>query len=321
MARAFVFPGQGSQSVGMGREISEAFSVAKLVFEEVDDALNQKLSRIIFEGPEEELTLTENAQPAIMATSIAVLRVLEQQGGLDISKAAKFVAGHSLGEYTALTAAKAMDLSECAKLLKLRGQAMQLAVPEGLGAMAAIIGIDPKDAKRLAEAAAGNEVCDVSNDNAPGQIVLSGDEGAINRAIALASEFGAKKAVKLNVSAPFHCRLMLSAANRMKDALVSANLKSPVVPVISNVTAQAVSDVDSIRDLLVDQVTGMVRWRESVEQMVSDGVSEFVEIGHGKVLAGMIRRISKDSSMFSIESAKDIESFLRESENSLKAVA
>lgn len=310
MSRAFVFPGQGSQAVGMGRALSEASAVARAVFEEVDDALQQRLSRLMFEGPEDELTLTENAQPAIMAASIAALRVLEQEGGVRLADKAAFVAGHSLGEYSALCAAGSLTLAQTAKLLRLRGQAMQAAVPVGVGAMAALLGMDLPEAQAAAEEAAQGEVCAAANDNAPGQVVVSGHRTAVERAIEIAKSRGAKRAIMLPVSAPFHCALMAPAAAEMEKALADAEIRAPFVPLVANVTAAAVSGPDEIRRLLVEQVTGMVRWRESVSAMVGYGVDQFVEFG-GKVLGPMIKRIEKDATATSLVSMDDIEAFLK----------
>lgn len=311
MTRAFVFPGQGSQAVGMGRELAEAFEVARLTFEEVDDALNQRLSRLMFEGPEADLTLTENAQPALMAVSVAVLRVLRDQGGLDLSKHAAFVAGHSLGEYSALCAAGAFTLADTARLLKLRGQAMQKAVPVGQGAMAALLGAELEQAQAIASDAAQNEVCAVANDNSSGQVVISGHAEAIDRAILIAAERGLKRTVRLPVSAPFHCPLMQPAADAMAEALAAVTIGAPAVPVVANVTASAVSDPNEIRRLLVEQVTGMVRWRESVLYMKEQGVDTLVELGSGKVLSGLAKRIDKELAGTSVQGPADVESFLK----------
>jgi [acyl-carrier-protein] S-malonyltransferase len=305
--RAFIFPGQGSQSVGMGSALAEASRAAKDVFDEVDEALGQNLFRIMREGPDDELKLTENAQPAIMAHSIAVLRAW----GVDLASVASFVAGHSLGEYSALCAAGSFDLSTTAKLLKLRGQAMQAAVPVGQGAMAALLGADLPMARRIAEAAAQGEVCTVANDNDPSQVVISGNKGAIDRAVEMAKEFGAKRAVPLPVSAPFHCPLMQKAAEAMSDALSYVLVQQQSVPVFANVTASAESDPDTIRKLLVEQVTGMVRWRESVANMFETGVDEFVEIG-GKVLGSMVKRIVPDAKVTSVVTIEDIEALAKE---------
>jgi [acyl-carrier-protein] S-malonyltransferase len=305
--RAFIFPGQGSQSVGMGSALAEASRAAKDVFDEVDEALGQNLFRIMREGPEDELKLTENAQPAIMAHSTAVLRAW----GVDLGHVASFVAGHSLGEYSALCAAGAFDLATTAKLLKLRGQAMQAAVPVGQGAMAALLGADLPMARRIAEAAAQGEVCTVANDNDPSQVVISGDKAAIDRAVEMAKEFGAKRAVPLPVSAPFHCPLMQPAAEAMSDALSYVVVDDPKVPVFANVTAQPERDPDTIRNLLVEQVTGMVRWRESVGNMFDAGVEEFVEIG-GKVLGPMVKRIAPDAKVTSVISIENVEALAKE---------
>ncbi|CAO3355884.1 ACP S-malonyltransferase [Azospirillum melinis] len=311
MTRAFVFPGQGSQAVGMGRELAEAFEVARHTFEEVDDALNQRLSRLMVEGPEADLTLTENAQPALMAVSVAVMRVLASEGGVDLSKHATFVAGHSLGEYSALCAAGAFSLGDTARLLKLRGQAMQKAVPVGKGAMAALLGADLDQAQAIAADAAQGEVCSIANDNSVGQVVISGSADAIDRAIALAAERGLKRSVRLPVSAPFHCSLMQPAADAMAEALANVTISAPVVPVVANVTASAVSDPNAIRRLLVEQVTGMVRWRECVLYMKEQGVERLVEVGSGKVLAGLTKRIDKDMAAVSVGTPADVESFLK----------
>lgn len=311
MTKAFIFPGQGSQTVGMGKAMAENFEAARLVFEEVDDALGQKLSKIIFEGPEDVLTLTENGQPAIMATSMAVFRVLQKECGLDLAKAAKFVAGHSLGEYTALCAAGALNLSDTARLLRLRGQAMQKAVPVGQGAMAAILGPELDVVAKIAEEAAQGEVCAVANDNSPGQAVISGHKAAIDRACELAKAAGAKRALPLAVSAPFHCSLMQPAADAMAEALAKTDLKAPVVPVVANVTVEAVTNPATIRELLVRQVTGRVRWTESVLYMKAQGVTETVEIGNGKVLSGLTRRIDKELAASNISEPGDLDNFAK----------
>lgn len=308
---AFVFPGQGSQSVGMGKALADAFAEAREVFEEVDDALNQKLSKVMFEGPEEELRLTENAQPALMAASLAVMRVLRKQGKLDLAKSAKFVAGHSLGEYSALCAAGSFGVAEAAKLLRIRGTAMQQAVPVGIGAMAALIGVEWEVAQEIATEAAQGEVCSAANDNAPGQVVISGHVGAIDRAIALAAAKGFKRSVKLPVSAPFHCPLMQPAAEAMRKALSDARILPPCVPVVANVTAEAVSDPSIVRDLLVRQVTGSVRWRESVLYMKAQGVVRLVECGAGTVLAGLARRIDKEMQTLSLSGPQEIEEYIK----------
>jgi len=309
--RAFLFPGQGSQSVGMGAVLAEASRAARDVFGEVDEALGQNLFRLMKEGPEEDLKLTENAQPAIMAHSLAVFRALTKEGGVELEKAASFVAGHSLGEYSALCAAGSFDLATAAKLLKLRGQAMQAAVPVGEGAMAALLGADLPMARRIAESAAQGEVCTVANDNDPSQVVLSGHKGAIDRAIEMAKEFGAKRAVPLPVSAPFHCPLMQPAAEAMRDALSYVVVEQPAVPVVANVTADPVTDPDTIRALLIDQVVGMVRWRESIANIAEAGVEEFVELG-GKVLGPMVKRIAPDATVTSVVSIDDIETLAKE---------
>ena len=309
--RAFIFPGQGSQAVGMGAALAEASRTAADTFREVDEALGQNLFRLMREGPEDELKLTENAQPAIMAHSLAVYRALTKDGGVDLTKAASFVAGHSLGEYSALCAAGSFDLATTAKLLKLRGQAMQQAVPVGQGAMAALLGADLALAQKIAEAAAQGEVCTVANDNDPSQVVISGHKGAIDRAIEIAKEMGAKRAVALPVSAPFHCPLMQPAAEAMRDALSYVVVETPSVPLYANVTAQPETDPDTIRNQLVDQVTGMVRWRESVGNMAAVGVEEFVEIG-GKVLGSMVKRIAPDAKVTSVVTIDDIEALAKE---------
>jgi [acyl-carrier-protein] S-malonyltransferase len=309
--RAFIFPGQGSQSVGMGKALAEASQAARDTFAEVDEALGQHLFRLMTEGPEDQLTLTENAQPAIMAHALAVFRAMTNEGGVSLTKAAGFVAGHSLGEYSALCAAGALDLATTARLLKLRGQAMQAAVPVGEGAMAALLGADLEKAEAIAAAAAQGEVCTVANDNDPSQVVISGKRSAIERAVGLAKEHGAKRAVLLPVSAPFHCPLMLPAAERMAEALEGTDLKSPQVPVFANVIAARVDDPDRIRELLVEQVTGMVRWRESVQEMVAAGVEEFVELG-GKVLGPMVKRTAPDVKVTSVLTIDDIEALAKE---------
>jgi [acyl-carrier-protein] S-malonyltransferase len=308
MGRAFIFPGQGSQAVGMGKALAEASAAARDVFEEVDDALGQKLSTLMFEGPEDQLTLTENAQPAIMAASIAALRVLEVEGGLRLADKADYVAGHSLGEYSALCAGGALTLAQTARLLKRRGQAMQAAVPVGEGAMAALLGLDLELAQAAAAEAAQGEVCSAANDNAPGQVVISGHKAAVERAIEIAKAKGAKRAILLPVSAPFHCALMAPAADAMEKALAEAQVQALFVPLVANVTAAPVGSPDDIRRLLVEQVTGMVRWRESVSAMTSLGVTAFVECG-GKVLGPMIKRIEPDAATVSLVTMADIEAF------------
>lgn len=304
--RAFLFPGQGSQSVGMGKALAEASATARELFEEVDEALGQNLARLMSEGPIEELTLTENAQPAIMANALAAFRV----AGIDVAKA-DFVAGHSLGEYSALAAARALDVSTTARLLKLRGQAMQQAVPVGEGAMAALLGANLEIARAVAEAAAEGEVCTVANDNDPGQVVISGHRGAVERALEIAREKGAKRAVLLPVSAPFHSPLMEPAAHAMEQALGDAEIAPPAVPLYANVTAAPVRDPAEIRRLLVEQVTGLVRWRESVAAMAEAGVTHFVEFG-GKVLSPMVKRIVPDAKVASVVTPDDIDALLKE---------
>lgn len=309
--RAFIFPGQGSQSVGMGKALADASPAAREVFQEVDDALGQKLFQLMTEGPEDQLTLTENAQPAIMANAIATLRVLEKEGGVTLASKADYVAGHSLGEYSALCAAGAFDLATTARLLKTRGQAMQAAVPVGVGAMAALLGADIDTAQKLADAAAEGEVCTVANDNDPSQVVISGHKGAVERAVALVKDYGIKRGVLLPVSAPFHCPLMQPAADAMAEALGANPPAAPLVPVVANVTASPVSDADSIRDLLVQQVTGRVRWRESVAAMEDIGVGQYVEFG-GKVLGPMVKRsASGEVEVTSVISMDDIEALLK----------
>ncbi len=311
MVHAFVFPGQGSQAVGMGRALADASPAAREVFEEVDDALGQRLSRLMFEGPEDELTLTENAQPAIMANAIAVLRVLEREGGMRLTDKATYVAGHSLGEYSALCAAGSLSLADTARLLRLRGRAMQAAAPVGEGAMAALLGLDLEPAQAAAAEAAQGEVCAAANDNAPGQVVVSGHKAAVERAIQIAAGRGAKRSVLLPVSAPFHCSLMAPAAKAMSEALANVDLRVPMLPVVANVTAAAVTDPQEIRRLLVEQVTGRVRWRESVLFMKGQGVDQLVELGAGKVLGGLAKRIDKDVSAVSIGAPAEIDSFLK----------
>jgi [acyl-carrier-protein] S-malonyltransferase len=309
--RAFIFPGQGSQSVGMGAALSGASRAARDVFEQVDEALGQNLFRLMRDGPDDELRLTENAQPAVMVNAMAVFAALTREGNVELVKAAQFVAGHSLGEYSALCAAGSFDLATTAKLLKLRGQAMQAAVPVGVGAMAALLGADVELAQRIADAAAQGEVCTVANDNDPSQVVLSGHKGAIDRAIEMAKEMGAKRAVPLPVSAPFHCPLMQPAAEAMQDALSYVVLDDPAVPVYANVTAAPETDPDRIRSLLVDQVTGMVRWRESVAAMAEAGVDEFIELG-GKVLGPMVKRTAPEVKVTSVVTIADLEALAKE---------
>ena len=308
--KAFVFPGQGSQTPGMGKELAEAFPAAKLVFEEVDDALGQKLSKIIFEGPDTELNMTENTQPALMAVSLAVVRILQQAKPDLITPArCKFVAGHSLGEYSALTAAGSFTIADAAKLLKTRGQAMQKAVPAGVGAMAAILGLELPDVAAIAKEASTNEIVAAANDNSFGQVVVSGHKAAVEKAVALATAKGAKRAIILPVSAPFHCSLMKPAADAMQAALANINLAAPAVPLIANVIADQVTDPARIKQLLVEQVTGMVRWRESVLYMKAQGITEVIELGAGKVLSGLTKRIDAELTGRSVNSPKDIEEF------------
>ena len=304
MARAFVCPGQGAQSIGMGKALAEAYVESKQVFEEVDDALGESLSKLIWEGDINVLTLTENAQPALMATSLAAARALTREGmGVET---ANYVAGHSLGEYSALAIAGALSIADAARLLRTRGKAMQAAVPVGVGAMAALLGLDFETASQVAKQAAGDEVCEAANDNDPAQVVVSGHKAAVERAVELAKEHGAKRAVLLPVSAPFHCSLMSPAAAVMKEALSEATIISPSVPVVSNVKAQAVSDPDEIRELLIQQITGSVRWRESVMWMAQNDVSEIWEIGAGKALSGMVRRIDREVECKNIAIPEDI---------------
>jgi len=308
--RAFIFPGQGSQAVGMGVALADASRAARDVFEQVDEALGQNLFRLMRDGPDDELRLTENAQPAIMANSMAVYVALTRDGGVELTKAADFVAGHSLGEYSALCAAGTFNLATTARLLKLRGQAMQAAVPVGVGAMAALLGADVELAQRVADAAAEGEICTVANDNDPSQVVISGHKDAIDRAIAMAKDMGAKRAVLLPVSAPFHCPLMQPAADAMDKALGETSFAAPAVPLYANVTAAPEIDPDVIRQLLVEQVTGMVRWRESVANMANAGVEEFVELG-GKVLGPMVKRIAPDAQVTSVVTIEDVEALAR----------
>ncbi|MFA5593156.1 MAG: ACP S-malonyltransferase [Micavibrio sp.] len=314
MSRAFIFPGQGSQFVGMGKDLAASFTEAKEVFEEVDDALSQKLSRLMFEGPEADLNLTENTQPALMAHSMAVAKILRKQGGFQFENICSFMAGHSLGEYSALTCSGAFELAQTARLLKIRGKAMQRAVPVGVGAMAAILGLDLPEVLEVAKKATADStkemVCQAANDNSTGQIVVSGHAAAVQLAIDYAAEAGAKKAVLLPVSAPFHCSLMAPAAQEMAYALADSVIRPPFVPVVSNVTAKAVAEPSDIRRLLVDQITGMVRWRESVQWMKEQGVTEMVELGAGKVLSGLIRRIDKDIACESVGTPEGIEALI-----------
>ncbi len=312
MTRAFVFPGQGAQFIGMGKDLAENFVQAREIFQEVDDALSQKLSAMMFDGEQNDLNLTENTQPALMAMSMAVVNVLEKQGGISLKDHCSFVAGHSLGEYCALTAAGVITLSDCAQLLKLRGTSMQKAVPVGVGSMAAILGLDFDAVEQIAKDAAGEQICAAANDNSNGQVVVSGHKQAVERAVALATERGARKAVILAVSAPFHCDLMSPAAKAMKEALVQTTFNAPIVPVVANVTAQAESDPDTLKDLLVKQVTGTVRWRESVLYMRDNGVDKMSELGAGKVLSGLARRIDRSISCNSIGTVEQIEDFIKQ---------
>ena len=315
MTIAFIFPGQGSQIVGMGQALAESFKIARETFEEVDEALGQNLSKIMFEGPEADLNLTENTQPALMAVSMAVVNVMTREGGVRFGEACSFVAGHSLGEYSALTAAGSIDLAVTAKLLKTRGQAMQKAVPIGEGSMAAILGMDLPDVQAIAEKAsmqAGEAlVCQAANDNSVGQVVVSGHAGAVQIAVDLASEAGAKKAVILPVSAPFHCSLMAPAAQQMSYALADTDIRPPCVPVVSNITAKGEEEPSDIRRLLVDQITGMVRWRESVLWMKDQGVTEMIELGSGKVLSGLVKRIDKEIATSSVGTPEQVEELIK----------
>ena len=310
MAIAFVFPGQGSQDVGMGRALAEAYPAARAVFDEVDDALGQKLSAIMWDGPKEILTLTENAQPALMAVSMAVMRVLETEKGFILKDKVKFVAGHSLGEYSALAAAGAFSLSDTARLLKLRGQAMQKAVPVGQGAMAALLGVGMDVAVKVALEAAQGDVCQVANDNEPAQVVLSGHKSAIDRVAEIGKAHGVRRAVNLPVSAPFHCALMQPAADAMADALSKVKVHAPIVPIVANVVATAISDPVEIKRRLVEQVTGTVRWRECVAYMAAHGITDFYEIGAGKVLAGLVKRTATTANAMSIGTPGDIDAAL-----------
>ena len=306
MADAVIFPGQGSQAVGMGKALAERFAAARAVFEEVDAALGQNLSRLAFEGPEAELTLTANAQPALMAVSLAALRVLESETGFDLPRDAAFVAGHSLGEYSALAAAGSFAIADAARLLRIRGEAMQHAVPVGTGAMAALIGLDFEAAAALAAQAAAGEVCQAANDNSAGQVVISGARAAVERAMGMAKAHGAKRALLLPVSAPFHCALMRPAADVMGAALAKVTIAPPKVPLVANVTAQAISDPDEIRRCLIAQVTGTVRWRESVVFMAEHGVTRFIEVGSGKVLSGLVKRIVEGATALPIGTPDEI---------------
>ena len=309
MAVAFVFPGQGSQTAGMGKALAEGFAPARQVFAEVDEALGEKLSQTIFEGPQDTLTLTQNAQPALMAVSLAVMRVLEAEAGLNLAKDAKFVAGHSLGEYSALAAAGTFTIGDAARLLRTRGQSMQKAVPVGLGAMAALLGLDYDTAVAVAAEAAQGEVCQAANDNGGGQVVVSGNKAAVERAVEIAKTKGAKRAMLLPVSAPFHCALMQPAAEVMAEALSKVQVKAPAVPVVANVKASALSDPQEIVKALVAQVTGTVRWRECVAYMARQGVTQFYEVGAGKVLTGLVKRIAEGATGSAIGTPDDIAAF------------
>jgi len=313
MTRAFIFPGQGSQAVGMGKALADAFSPARELFQEVDDALSQKLSRLMWEGPESDLVLTENAQPAIMAASLAIIRILQREAGFDLAKHGRLVAGHSLGEYTALCAAGAFTLADAARLLKARGQAMQSAVPVGEGGMSALLGAEIEQAEALARecAAETRGVCVVANDNAPGQVVISGTKAAIDRAPEVAKAKGIKRAMALNVSAPFHCPLMQPAADKMREALAAVTIRPLAVPLVANVTAAETSEPETIRRLLVEQVTGRVRWRESVLAFRPLGVGITVEAGGAKVLTGMVKRIDKELQTVTLDTPADIEAFAK----------
>src|ERR1700742_2129986 len=308
MTAAFTFPGQGSQAVGMGKALAEAFPAAKAVFDEVDAALGEKLTTTIWEGPAETLQLTENAQPALMAVSLATMRVLESEAGVSLARNAAFVAGHSLGEYSALAAAGSLTVSDTARLLRTRGLAMQKAVPVGAGAMAALLGLDYDAAVAVANEAAQGQVCQAANDNGGGQVVVSGDKAAVERALEIAKTKGAKRAMLLPVSAPFHCRLMQPAADAMAQALAGVTINKPVSPLVSNVVASAISDPDEIRRRLIEQVTGTVRWRESVTYMAGHGVNRFFEIGAGKVLTGLVKRIAEGAVGISVGGPNDIAS-------------
>lgn len=312
MLRAFIFPGQGSQAVGMGVELAESFPAARYIFQEVDEALGQSLSQLMFEGPEDELTLTENAQPALMAVSLATVKAIEEQGGFALSSIGAFVAGHSLGEYAALAAMDALSVAQAAQLLKTRGRAMQQAVPTGQGAMAAVIGLDMDAVQQIADEAAQGQVCEPANDNAPGQIVVSGDKAAVERAVDLAKRKGARRTVMLPVSAPFHCRLMAPAAEVMDETLAETGIEAPNLPVVANVTAYALESPDEIRHRLVEQVTHLVRWRESVEYMRDKGVERMLELGAGNVLTGLNRRIDRSIKTSPVNGPRDVEAFLTE---------
>lgn len=309
--RAVVFPGQGSQAVGMGQELAATFSVAREVFAEVEDALEQKLTQMMFEGPEQDLMMTENTQPALMAVSVAIMRVLDKEYGVRLPDIATYVAGHSLGEYSALCSSGALKLSDTARLLRVRGRAMQKAVPFGMGAMAAILGLDAEQARNLSQEASEGEICEAANDNAPGQVVVSGHVGAVKRAIEIAKKLGVKRSVLLPVSAPFHCALMRPAAETMREALANVELMTPVIPVVANVTAQATDDPEEIRKLLVEQVCGSVRWRESVQFMKGHGINTLVEVGSGRVLSGLAKRIDREMDGLPVGTIAEIEAFAK----------
>jgi [acyl-carrier-protein] S-malonyltransferase len=308
--KAFIFPGQGSQAIGMGRDVYDAFSCARDVFHEVDEVLKQKLTKLIFEGPEEELSLTENTQPALMTVSIALLRVLEKEGGLDLSHSISYVAGHSLGQYSALCAVGCLSLEDTARLLKIRGQAMQKAVPIGQGAMAAILGLELEVVEKIVKEAAQEDVCEVANDNSPGQVVVSGDKQAIERAIELSKEYGAKRSILLNVSAPFHCKLMQPAQNRMKEAFENVIIRDSRIPVIDNVTALPIQKGEELKENLIQQVTDRVRWCESIAKMTELGVTTTIEVGSGKVLTGLSKRIVPSLEAIALNTPQEIELFL-----------
>jgi len=311
MSTAFLFPGQGSQAVGMGKALYEAFAVSRAVFDEVDAALGQTLTALMFEGPSDELMLTANAQPALMAVSLAALRALESERGLNLARDATFVAGHSLGEYSALAAAGALSITDTARLLRIRGDAMQKAVPVGVGGMAALIGATKEQAAEVAAEAAEGEVCELANDNGGGQVVISGHKSAIERAIPIAQAKGIRRAMPLPVSAPFHCSLMQPAAEAMAAALASATIRTPVVPVVANVLAAAITDPDEIRRHLVEQVTGSVRWAESMAWLGGRGVTRFVEIGSGKVLSGLVKRIVEGAAASNVGTPDDVKAYAR----------